>query len=145
MFIIGCLNSDCGTEHTERRPCLSAGGTGSTPQALHHHEPLYDATPHQCHRLLCAQAGTHPIGVHVCVWLMFTQKYRLAAVSGCFQPSPSEVVGTRLCKHLWEEKVNKKCSGVLQADVHPQVLHTANWCCSWDALTQLVISVISYF
>lgn len=143
MFITGCLNSDCGTEHTERRPCLSAGGTGSTPQALRHHEPLYDATPNQCHRLACAQAGTHLTGVHMCVTYVYTEIHARSSV-WCLQPSPPAGVGTRLCKHLWEENVNKKCSGVLLADVHPQVLHTANQCCSWDALTQLVISVISY-
>lgn len=100
MFVTGCLNSDCGTEHTERRPCLGAGGTGSTPQALHHHGSLYDATPNQCHRLVCAQAGTHLTGVHTCVTCVYTEIRACSSVWGAFSP---------LSQQAWEQGSANTC------------------------------------
>lgn len=74
----------------------------------------------------CVHRQTHTWPVYTCVQLVFTQKYMTTEVFGVLHPSLPSTVGKSICEHLWEQKVKKKCSGVLVTDVHLQLLLTVN-------------------
>lgn len=150
MFVAGCLHKAaalevaarqlcCLQDCTERSPCLGNWRAWSTTHTLHHHRPVCDDKPNQC-QTPAWQAGTHLMCTRL--QLVFMQKHMLTEVSGGFQPFLPADVGTILCEHLWEQKVNKECSHVLLADVHPPGLSTVNiysslrilQCCGSDTL-----------